>query len=231
MHEKDQGVVDGGKGEEECLILIPHLSLMLISPPSPPTTRKGRSDENDAMRMRRNGEGHARGTVARVNRLRVPELRALLDGEYRRVTERELSDVAGRFGEERSLRDRLRARREGGGISVKKSHLRLVTAETFDPTPEEVAAAERAKPTKKPICIRCKSAPCSELNQEEINKLLSACLSYMVSESFPTSPRVHIEQLQLAHDTLCRVRKGRYCRGCMESSLSFAEEILEKLRR
>lgn len=122
-------------------------------------------------------------------------------------------------------------------MATKRNHLRVVDApdaiEAFDPTPEETAKAERAKPLKRPICIRCKASPRIEIWQTvklDIDKGFTLVIDLLTSPRVSDLTRDQISSVRNCHELLARASKARYCKRCVESVTSYVQETVEKMR-
>jgi hypothetical protein len=108
-----------------------------------------------------------------------------------------------------------------------KGHLRLVE-EDYDPTPEELAKLERAKPTRVPRCAKCKLFPVANLREGSAHRAILENLE-LVLKSSRSLKRDETEKLFLAHLHVTRASKGRYCARCVNGSIIFADQTLEYL--
>jgi hypothetical protein len=115
-------------------------------------------------------------------------------------------------------------------VSKRIGHLRAV--EQYDPTPEETAKAERAKPSKRPLCAKCKNFPRLEIWETvayQINGAFRKIDSIMKSLRFPSLSRDDIVSLKRSHALLARASKAQYCKGCVTSTVTHVLDIVEKM--
>lgn len=107
-----------------------------------------------------------------------------------------------------------------------------VDQSTFDPTPEEVAKVERAKPTQHPLCIKCKNLKRIEVWETVSHRIneaflkLNDLLVYQVGEF----SREEVGRLRTMHELLCRASKARYCEPCVTGTVAYVLETVAKLR-
>ncbi len=105
--------------------------------------------------------------------------------------------------------------------------------EHFDPTPEEISNAERAKPTRLPLCIKCKLRSCVatfRTTEHGLPEAFTALADALTHADAANLTRADVERLRAGHKQLSRASRGRYCQPCVEGAVAFSMSILNSLR-
>lgn len=109
--------------------------------------------------------------------------------------------------------------------------LRII--ETFDPTPQEIESAERARPLKLPLCIKCKlrsSLPIVDTARESLSKAFLSINAILRSNAGKLT-RADVEKIKQSHKHLSRASKGRYCETCFENAIDHSNQIVREVRK
>ena len=106
---------------------------------------------------------------------------------------------------------------------------KLRVIETFDPTPQEIESAERAKPLKLPLCIKCKlrsSLAIADTARQSLSQAFLSISNLLTSQKAGRLTHADVERIKQSHKHLSRASKGRYCETCFENAIIFSNQIL-----
>ena len=111
---------------------------------------------------------------------------------------------------------------------------KLRVIETFDPTPAEIESAERAKPLKLPLCIKCKlksSIPIVETAHASLSNAFLSISNLLTAQNAGKLTRADVERIKQSHKHLSRASKGRYCETCFENAIDHSNQIVSEIRK
>lgn len=111
---------------------------------------------------------------------------------------------------------------------------KLRVIETFDPTPQEIESAERAKPLQLPLCIKCKlksSIPIVDTARESLSQAFLAISNLLTAQRAGSLTRADVERIRSSHKHLSRASKGRYCETCFSNAIDHSNQIVREVRK